>query len=131
MSEEIKVGDWVATECNLWVLKVSELFEEDGIYFLSLKTPHSEIILEKKDCKKVYVYDTPQTTQTEVEIKSGHFAGYGVEKPKVVQMTAPYENYPEHVLYDNGLIFQYYETTGEWQKRKIPHEQEDLKHLFE
>lgn len=33
MSEEIKVGDWVATECNLWVLKVSELFEEDGIYF--------------------------------------------------------------------------------------------------
>ena len=86
---------------------------------------------ENRNLKAMLSQKKPKITQTEVEIKGGHMAGYGVEKPKVVQMTAPYENYPEHVLYDNGLIFQYYETTCEWQKRKMPHEQEDLKHLFE
>lgn len=128
MSEEIKVGDWVATECNLWVLKVSELFEEDGIYFLSLKTPHSEIILEKKDCKKVYVYDTPQTTQTEVEIKGGHMAGYGVDKFSI------YDRSIDCVRYDNGLAFNWNDKDEKWTlryKNHLPHEQEDLKHLFE
>ena len=63
------------------------------------------------------------------EIKSGHMAGYGVDVPRVVQFSPPEDGKNGTVLYNNNMMFEL--ACEEWHKVPLPHEQEDLKHLFE
>jgi len=84
-------------------------------------------LLEKLTTEKDDI-SLPKITQTEVEIKSGHFAGYGVDKFSI------YDRSIDCVRYDNGLAFNWNDKDEKWTlryKNHLPHEQEDLKHLFE
>lgn len=126
MSEEIKVGDYVFTKSEICAFLVNEVHEDT----VEITTDGGIIPIDKADCKKVYVSDTPppQTTQTEVEIKGGHMAGYGVDKFSI------YDRSIDCVRYDNGLAFNWNDKDEKWTlryKNHLPHEQEDLKHLFE
>tara|TARA_R100001163_G_scaffold2519_3_gene3883 strand:+ start:229 stop:609 length:381 start_codon:yes stop_codon:yes gene_type:complete len=126
MSEEIKVGDWVMEKSNpnSGVFKVLEIDNDT----LKIETTLSPCKFDINNLKKVYVYDTPQITQTEVEIKGGHLAGYGVDKFSI------YDRSIDCVRYDNGLAFNWNDKDEKWTlryKNHLPHEQEDLKHLFE
>lgn len=120
MSEEIKVGDYVFTKSEICAFLVNEVHEDT----IDVCQPTGIMTIDKSDCKKVYVSNTPPPQ----EIKGGHMAGYGVDKFSI------YDRSIDCVRYDNGLAFNWNDKDEKWTlryKNHLPHEQEDLKHLFE
>ena len=125
MSEEIKVGDWFKIEDNDDTLYKAQSIE-DGYAICG------NVEVELICCKKVYVSDTPPPQS----VKGGHMAGYGrVNHFEYLPLRAYGDkgNYlAEQVTYPElGLVFCRH-PDDEWEQVEgLPHEQDDLKHLFE
>lgn len=126
--EEIIPGKKTVTGARLF--KPLEDYTHEECVMKAIEYGWHNLSKENRELKSKLSEDIPQITQTEVKIKGGHMAGYGVEKAKVVKIIprTQYEN--GMVLYSSGALFEKTYQQG-WTKVELPHEQEDLKHLFE